>query len=355
METRAAAKRKEAVVVVEKQHPKKHRVVLGELSNLPNLIAPETQNLRREKLQCRKNHNIKKLSSLNSTLSSSQIDQPYVSDIDAYLRAMEMQRRPMVNYMNKVQSVVTTNMREILVDWLVDVAVEYKLLPETLHLSISYIDRFLSVSPVAKSRLQLLGVSSMFIASKYEEVNPPRVEKFCSITDNTYQKEEVVKMEAEILGSLNFELSNPTAITFLKRFLGVASQNQKKQNLKIEFLSFYLAELSLLDYDCIRYLPSILAASAIFLARFIISPEVHPWTSSLSEWSGYKPVELKACVLTLHDLYFSRKAASLQSVRDKYKQHKFKYVANLPSPPHVPRILNSMLQLSLKLITQSLM
>jgi len=127
-------------------------------------------------------------------------------------------------------------------------------------------------------------------------------------------------------------------------------------NLKIEFLSFYLAELSLLDYGCIRFLPSIIAASALFLARFIISPKVHPWvsiylmdsascfslkeekyscfekfklhhllqTSSLHEWSGYKPFELKDCVLTLHDLYFSRKAASFRSVRDKYKQCKVK-------------------------------
>ena len=71
----------------------------------------------------------------------------------------------MFNYMDRVQHVVTENMRGILVDWLVEVAVEYKLLSETLHLSVSYIDRFLSVNPMGKSRLQLLGVSSMLIAS----------------------------------------------------------------------------------------------------------------------------------------------------------------------------------------------
>ncbi|KAG5033993.1 hypothetical protein JHK87_008903 [Glycine soja] len=314
MQTRAAAKRKAiadtVVVTVEKQHPKKQRVVLGELTNIPNLILPETQCPRKEKLQCRKNPNVKKPSPTNNTLSSPHIDEPYVSDINDYLCAMEMQRkrRPMFNYMDRVQHVVTENMRGILVDWLVEVAVEYKLLSETLHLSVSYIDRFLSVNPMGKSRLQLLGVSSMLIASKYEEVNPHRVDKFCSITDNTYKKAE-------------------------------------SPNLKIEFLSFYLAELSLMDYDCIRFLPSTVAASVIFLARFIISPEVHPWalkvenllqTSSLCECSGYKPIELKECVLILHDLYFSRKAESFKAVREKYKQPKFKYVANLPSPPFVP-------------------
>uniref|UniRef100_A0A0R0K3P9 B-like cyclin n=1 Tax=Glycine max TaxID=3847 RepID=A0A0R0K3P9_SOYBN len=334
METRAASKRKAnaaTIVIVEKQHPKRQRVVLGELSNLPNIIVPETQNPRKEKLQCRKNPNMKKPSLTNNTLSFPQIDESYDFEIFEYLHAMERKRRPMIDYVEKVQKQVTTTMRAILVDWLVEVAEEYKLLPDTLHLSVSYIDRFLSVSPVSKSRLQLLGVSSMLIAAKYEEVDPPRVDAFCNITDNTYHKAEVVKMEADILKTLKFEMGNPTVNTFLRRFADVASENQK-----IEFLIGYLAELSLLDYDCLIFLPSILAASAIFLARFIIWPEVHPWTSSLSECLGYTPADLKECVLILHDLYLSRKAVSFKAVREKYKQHKFKYVANLPSPPHVP-------------------
>ncbi|ESW08720.1 hypothetical protein PHAVU_009G069100 [Phaseolus vulgaris] len=344
METRAAAAKRKAtaavapVVVVEKPHPKRQRVVLGELSNYPNAIVPETQNQRKEKLQCRKNPNLKKPSPANSTPLSSQIVQPYVSDIYEYLHAMEMQRkrRPMVDYIEKVQREVTVIMRTILVDWLVEVAEEYKLQSDTLHLSVSYIDRFLSVNPVSKSRLQLLGISSMLIAAKYEEVDPPRVKAFCSITDNTYNKKEVVKMEADILKSLKFEMGNPTVNTFLRRFADVASDNQKAPNLLFEFLSCYLAELSLMDYDCLRILPSIVAASAVFLARFIISPEVHPWTSSLCECSGYEAFELKECVIILHDLYLSRKAASFKAIREKYKQHKFKFAANLPSPPHVP-------------------
>nr|KYP70463.1 Putative cyclin-A3-1 [Cajanus cajan] len=203
---------------------------------------------------------------------------------------MEMQRkrRPTTDYIDKVQKGVTTTMRAVLVDWLVEVAEEYKLLSDTLHLSVSYIDRFLSVNPVTRSTLQLLGVSSMLIASKYEEIDPPSVDKFCTITDNTYDKAEVVKMEAEILKSLNFEMGNPTVNTFLRSFTDVTSENQN-----FKFLSCYLAELSLLDYDCLRFLPSAVAASVIFLARFIISPKVHPWVS-------------------------------------------FKYVADLPSPPFIP-------------------
>ncbi|ESW08718.1 hypothetical protein PHAVU_009G068900 [Phaseolus vulgaris] len=339
METRAAAKRKaNGVVLVQKQHPKRHRVALAELPNLPNLLVPGSQNTTKEKLHGVKNPNVKKPSSTINLSSYPHIDESFVFDIYEYLHEMEMQkkRRPMVDYIEKVQKVVTPTMRAMLVDWLVEVAEEYKLLPDTLHLSVSYIDRVLSVNPVTKSRLQLLGVSSMFIASKYEEIDPPGAEDFCNITDNSYDKAEVVEMEADILKFLKFEMGNPTVNTFLRRFADVASGNQMTPNSQIEFLGCYLAELSLLDYDCLRFLPSIVAASVVFLSRFIISPEVRPWTPSLSECSGYKSTELKECVLILHDLYMLRKAASFKAVRDKYKQQKFKCVASLSSPPYVP-------------------
>jgi len=71
----------------------------------------------------------------------------------------------LVDYIEKIQKDVTSNMRGVLVDWLVEVAEEYKLLSDTLYLAVSYIDRFLSLKTVNKQRLQLLGVTSMLIAS----------------------------------------------------------------------------------------------------------------------------------------------------------------------------------------------
>lgn len=78
---------------------------------------------------------------------------------------MEANRRPLPDYLEKIQKDVTANMRGILVDWLVEVAEEYKLLSDTLYLTVSYIDRFLSRNTISRQRLQLLGVSSMLIAS----------------------------------------------------------------------------------------------------------------------------------------------------------------------------------------------
>jgi cyclin A len=78
---------------------------------------------------------------------------------------MEGNRRCLSNYMREVQNDVSGNMREILVDWLVEVAEEYRLVSDTLYLTVSYIDRFLSSQALSRNNLQLLGVSCMLIAS----------------------------------------------------------------------------------------------------------------------------------------------------------------------------------------------
>uniref|UniRef100_A0A7N0UX07 Cyclin N-terminal domain-containing protein n=1 Tax=Kalanchoe fedtschenkoi TaxID=63787 RepID=A0A7N0UX07_KALFE len=262
----------------------------------------------------------------------------YVSDIYDYLKDMEIHpgKQALPDYLEKIQKDLSANMRGILVDWLVEVSEEYKLLPDTLHLAVSYVDRYLSLHAVSRNQLQLLGVASMLIAAKYEEISPPNVDDFCYITDNTYTKQQVVKMEADVLKSLDFEMSRPTIKTFQRIFTRVIQVKLKAPNLQFEFLGYYLAELSLLDYGCVKFLPSLVAASVIFLARFTIWPMAHPWCLELQEKTGYRPSELKTCVHIVQDLQLCRSGASLVAIREKYNQHKFKCVASLSSLPEIP-------------------
>ena len=97
-------------------------------------------------------------------------------------------------------------MRAILVDWLVDVHLKFKLLSETLFLTVNIIDRYLTLKQVQRSKLQLIGVSAMLISTKYEEIYPPTVKDFVYITDNAYSKEEVLTMESEVLVTLDFDI-----------------------------------------------------------------------------------------------------------------------------------------------------
>jgi cyclin-A len=102
-------------------------------------------------------------------------------------------------------------MRAVLVDWLVEVADDFRLSTETLYLAIAHMDRFLSLRRIEKDELQLLGVTCLLIASKYEEINPPAIDRFAYVTDNACTVEDIVEVEAEVLHHLGFQISVPTS------------------------------------------------------------------------------------------------------------------------------------------------
>ncbi|XP_021827304.1 cyclin-A3-4-like isoform X2 [Prunus avium] len=313
--------------------PKK-RVVLGEISNSTNDVV-STQNSAPKKpkssLKKKKKKTTKREGeALKTEIVVRSVDprkSDHSSSIYRHLLSLEMDmnKRSSPSYMGRVQNDISPNMREILVDWLVEVAEEYQLVTDTLFLTVSYIDRYLSSYAISRNK-------------KYEEICPPRVEDFCYITDNTYIMEEVLEMERDVLKFLNFDTGPPTTKNFLRILMRAALENYKSSKTQLEFLSCYLVELSLLDYSCVQFLPSVVAASAIFLSRFTIQPEVHPWSLALQSYSGYRPSDLKMCVRAIHDLQLNIKGSSLRAVRDKYRKPKYACVGTLTSLPEIPAI-----------------
>ncbi|RCV23160.1 hypothetical protein SETIT_4G276600v2 [Setaria italica] len=256
----------------------------------------------------------------------------YVVEIYSNLMASELMRRPSPNYMEGLQRDITKGMRGILIDWLVEVSEEYKLVPDTLYLTVYLIDRFLSRNYIERQRLQLLGITSMLVASKYEEICAPRVEEFCFITDNTYTKAEVLKMECQVLNDLGFHLSVPTTKTFLRRFLRAAQASRKTPSVTLGFLANYLAELTLVEYGFLKFLPSVVAASAVFLARWTLDQSDLPWNQTLEHYTSYKSSDIQLCVCALRELQHNTSNCPLNAVREKYRNQKFECVANLTSP-----------------------
>ncbi|XP_022131362.1 cyclin-A2-2-like isoform X2 [Momordica charantia] len=265
----------------------------------------------------------------------------YAHDIYDTIRVIELDQRPSTNYMEELQKYITPIMRGILIDWLVEVSEEYKLVSDTLYLTVNLIDRFLSRSFIERHRLQLLGVTCMLIATKYEEVCAPFVEEFCFITDNTYTRGEVLKMEGEVLNLLNFQLSVPTTKTFLRRFVQVAQASCKEPCVEFQHLTDYLAELTLLEYSFLRFLPSAVAASVVFLARWILNQPNHPWNQTLEHYTNYSASELKTPVLALEDLQLNSTSCPLNAVFQKYRQQKFGNVATLTSTKSVLSVLQN--------------
>ncbi|GKV35766.1 hypothetical protein SLEP1_g43986 [Rubroshorea leprosula] len=269
---------------------------------------------------------------IDSDMKDPQFCRLYAPAIYTNLRVAELVRRPFPNFMETIQQDISQNMRGILVDWLVEVSEEYKLVPDTLYLTVYLIDWFLCENYVERQKLQLLGITCMLIASKYEEICAPRVEEFCFITDSTYVREEVLKMETQVLKYFGFQVFAPTAKTFLRRFLRAAQASYKSPSFELEFLANYLAELTLIDYDFLNYPPSTIAASAVFLARWTLDQSCHPWNPTLEHYTAYKASDLKTTVLALQNLQLNTDGCPLNAIRMKYRQEKFKSVAALSSP-----------------------
>ncbi|KAL0743333.1 hypothetical protein Bca4012_084846 [Brassica carinata] len=271
----------------------------------------------------------------------------FACDIYEHLRLSEAKKRPAVDYMERVQPNINATMRTILIDWLVEVAEEFSLSPETLYLAVNCLDRYLSGNVITKANLQLLGVSCLMISEKYYDGGvrvPRRVESFVYMTDDTYSRNELLEMESSVLSYLKFELTTPTAECFLSRFVRAAAQGEREDviplpSLLFESLASYLCELSLLGYAMLRYAPSLVAASAVFLARCILHPLGKPWSSTLERYTRYRGKDLEACVKNLLQLCHESPSAHCVAVREKYSKDKYECAAKQFYPTSLPQEL----------------
>ncbi|KAI9380099.1 hypothetical protein POPTR_016G033000v4 [Populus trichocarpa] len=246
----------------------------------------------------------------------------YVEDIYKFYKLVENESRPN-DYMDR-QPEINEKMRAILVDWLIDVQHKFELSPETLYLTINIIDRFLSVKTVPRKELQLVGMSATLMASKYEEIWAPEVNDLVCISDRAYTHEQILVMEKTILANLEWTLTVPTHYVFLARFIKASIPEKGMEN-----MVYFLAELGLMHYDTVMFCPSMVAASAVYVARCTLN-KTPSWTDTLKKHTGFSEPQLKDCAGLL--VYFHSKAAEhrLQSVYRKYSKPERGAVALLP-------------------------
>jgi G2/mitotic-specific cyclin 1/2 len=207
-------------------------------------------------------------------LDTEDLDDPlmaaeYVVEIFEYLKDLEIITLPNPDYIDH-QPDLEWKMRGILVDWLIEVHTRFRLLPETLFLAVNIIDRFLSAEVVALDRLQLVGVTAMFIASKYEEVLSPHVANFSHVADETFSDKEILDAERHVLATLEYNMSFPNPMNFLRRI-----SKADNYDIQTRTLGKYLMEISLLDHRFMCYPQSHISAAAMYLARLIL--ERGPW------------------------------------------------------------------------------
>ena len=211
------------------------------------------------------------------------------------------------------------------------VHLKFKLRHETLFLTVNIIDRFLTVQKVARQRLQvcppplsplsfcaesiihlpsphiaipnllhfptqLVGVTALMLAAKYEEIYPPEVRDYVYICDNAYTREQIVQMEQLILAKLNFRLTVPTQRSYLKRFCKAAQGDARHL-----MLTSYLMELTLVDAGALAFRPSELCAAATHLALRMTG--LPPWSPTLAKYTRFVVADLDAAARYIETLH----------------------------------------------------
>jgi len=171
---------------------------------------------------------------------------------------------PIVHYMNpgSIQNVsgnftgdLTIKMRSMLIDWLLQVSIEFNNQPETIQLATRIIDAFFSSESAVRATVQLVGVTSLLMSAKLHERHYPDINELLFLCDGIYTRPQLLSMESHIMMKLNYKIFGPTILSFLQTYY-------QEQDLPLSAKHYcqYLTELLLLEYDAAYLLPHIVAA-----------------------------------------------------------------------------------------------
>ncbi|XP_012545538.1 cyclin 3 isoform X1 [Bombyx mori] len=252
----------------------------------------------------------------------------YAMDIFNYLKNRE-RLFPIDDYLKRMNG-ITSWMRALLVDWMVEVQESFELNHETLYLAVKLVDLFLTrstkneqIEQLTKEELQLLGASALFIASKFDERIPPLVDDFLYICDGAYTLSQLLKMEMTILRVIDFDLGVPLSYRFLRRYARCA-----RVSMPTLTLARFVLEQCLLEYGLIENSDSKMAAAALYLA--LRMKNLGSWTPTLQYYTGYNLKEILPIALAQNAVLHKKPKSAISTVRNKYSHTIFFEVAKVP-------------------------
>ena len=247
--------------------------------------------------------------------NNAQIPTEYFNNfLDTYCKEEKtLEFKIIPNFMDN-QIDINNRMRAIVVNWMIEVHDRFKLLPDTLFLSVIIFDRYMSIiKNIKKERLQLIGVTSLLIACKYEEIFSPEVRDFVCILDRTYEKEDLMEQENLMLKVLKFEVTFPTSLRYFEILRVEFGIDEKYYN-----YGYYLLELCLIDCRFSRYMQAVIATTVCFFLLKIY------YKMSFKQFMGkyikIKENEIKDCLIDICFLIDNIDNSIYPAVNKKYKK-----------------------------------
>jgi G2/mitotic-specific cyclin 3/4 len=242
-----------------------HTVAIPVQEDNEAILAPEMTAKTRKRLKDARKFVTKDRTGMGRTDDASDLlDDQYDDEIVEYTRSLEEKMKPNPSYMEH-QDDIDWSMRAKLVEWLVQFRMVFDLKPEVLSTAVNYLDRFLSVKTVYREKLQLVGCTALFIASKYESVSQIKKKTMVAMSQDAFTVEELLRAEWYMLNALNFELGWPAPTGFLERLKKADRKSKRAQHMSRCFL-----DIIMIDRRFVSCVPSYLAAGADCLARFML-------------------------------------------------------------------------------------
>ena len=226
------------------------------------------------------------------------------------------------NYL-KLQKEINADMRAILIDWLIEVNKRFNFQEETLYKVVNIIDSYLSKKIIKRKYLQLLGITSLIISAKLNEIYLPKISNYSDITDKTYNQEEIKKMEEEILNTLNFNLLVPTQLSFyeiISQKLGISDDINKYK------FGEFLMQSFMLDNNSLYYSNSTIACAACYIVMKFCKMKNYKNIFDDS-FFGHKKSNnetlVKECAKKISETITLVIGSNLKSIINKYSSNKF--------------------------------
>ena len=230
------------------------------------------------------------------------------------------------------QKYIDAKQRKVVIARIIKAHESMELFESILWLCVNIIDRYLERFQVDQSSLQLVAVTALLIASKFDEISPPKVLTAydCAIlTDNTFTRDNVVEMELQICGELilDYRIPVPTVYHVLNKYLSSLRVSEQ-----VKYLCGYYAEISLHDLNVsLGYKPQMFAASALFGALCCAPSSLERvWTPYHVELTGYTMLDLYECASLMLELARWSCSGILMSAWEKYSTPQKKCVSLLP-------------------------
>ncbi len=188
------------------------------------------------------------------------------------------------------------------------------------------IDRYLDIDKnITRKNFQLAGLASLYIASKYEEIYYPDPKEYVKVAAENFTKKDLYKMESEILKSLKYEILTTSPF----ELLSIINKSLSDNTNEIYCLAQYLLELSLLEYKMLKYLSSVKASAAMYIARKVLLKE-NSWNNELKTiFPNNNNGMVKNCAKEFSDLINYANSTSLKNCKKKYTNIKYLNVADV--------------------------